>query len=71
MLSQRGGCPQLSNLSTSIEGELSFRSTDPFIAAQTLQTALTSGITKMTRNTALKYPFLAVEFHSLKSDTHS
>ena len=25
----------------------------------------------MTRKTALKYPFLATEFHSLKSDTHS
>ena len=28
-------------------------------------------MTKMTRKTALKYPFLATEFHSLKSDTHS
>ena len=25
----------------------------------------------MTRKTAVKYPFLATEFHSLKSDTHS
>ena len=28
-------------------------------------------MTKMTRKTAVKYPFLATEFHSLKSDTHS
>ena len=28
-------------------------------------------MTKMTRKTPVKYPFLATEFHSLKSDTHS